>query len=175
MATINGLDKLLKKLDALGGNSKKALKTGILQASKKVQGDAKELCISDNGQLRNSIDASVEEKGGDVVGKVSTNVEYAPYVEFGTGPVGRASPKDIPPGVDIQYRVDGWWIHESQIDAKIADKYHFFRIETPQGVFYKTEGQPAQPFLYPSFKQNEETIKEIIADQLKKEIKELVK
>jgi HK97 gp10 family phage protein len=177
MATIKGVGSLVKKLNALGGDSKQALSVGISQAVKKIQGDAKELCPGDTGQLRNSIYTSTEEQAEAVIGRVYTNNEHAAYVEFGTGPVGRMSPKDLPPEIAsrIQYRADGWWIHESQIDAKTAEKYHFFRIETPQGVFYKTEGQPAQPYLYPAIKQNRENVKKIVADHMRNAIEKLVK
>ena len=176
MAAIKGLDSLLRKLDKLGGNSHKALKTGVTKATKLVQGDAKDLCAVDEGDLKISIKANVEQTEEKTVGKVSTNKEHAPYIEFGTGPAGRASPKDLPPELagKIQYRADGWWIHSSQIDAETAEKYHFFRWESPDGeVFYHTEGQPAQPFLYPALKQNKQRIGEIIKDEVKKEIKKL--
>lgn len=144
MSGVKGLDNLLRKLGALGGNSREALKVGILQAAKKVQGDAKELCpVGDSGQLRNSIQASVEENAGKVVGKVSTNVEYAPYVEFGTGQRGESSPS--PPKYDgeLNYRQD--WA-----------------------------GMPAQPYMYPAAKQNEEIVPKIVALHLRSEIRKLV-
>lgn len=108
MPGMKGLDSLMRKLDALGGNSQKALRTGVLQAAKKVQGDAKDLAPVDTGRLRNSIQAFVEEKDGKVIGKVSTNVEYAAYVEFGTGQHGEKSPS--PPKYDgeLYYRQD--WV-----------------------------------------------------------------
>ncbi|MCM1564922.1 MAG: HK97 gp10 family phage protein [Dehalobacter sp.] len=176
MASIQGMDKLLKKLDSLGGNSTKALERGILKGTKLVQGDAKDLCAIGDGDLRNSIHTGIETKSESVVGKVSTNKEHAPYVEFGTGPVGMASPKDLPPSIasKIQYRNDGWWIHSSDIDVATAEKYHFFRWESPDGdVFYYTEGQPAQPFLYPALKQNERRVKKLVKDEIKKEIRKL--
>ncbi|SYX85897.1 HK97-gp10 family putative phage morphogenesis protein [Paenibacillus alvei] len=106
MTEIKGITSLLRKLDALGGNSKSALKTGVLQAAKKVQGDAKDLCPVDQGHLRNSIQAQVKEKNGKLEGVISTNVEYAAYVEFGTGQRGESSPS--PPKYDgqLNYRQD---------------------------------------------------------------------
>lgn len=177
MGGMQGLDRLLKKLDSLGGNSHQALKTGVYKAAKLVQGDAKDLCAVSDGELRNSIGAKVYEQEEKIIGAVFTNKEHAPYVEFGTGPAGRGSPKDLPPKIagQIQYRQDAWWIHESQIDAETAEKYHFFRIETPEGVFYKTDGQPAQPFLYPALKQNEAAVKAVIKEHIQKEIKKVAK
>lgn len=146
MPGMKGLDSLMRKLDALGGNSQKALRIGVLQATKKVQGDAKELApvaAVDGGTLRNSIQASIEEKGGKVIGKVSTNVHYAPYVEFGTGQRGESSPS--PPKYDgeLSYRQD--WA-----------------------------GMPAQPYMYPAAKQNEHIVPKIVAQHLRNEIRKLV-
>jgi HK97 gp10 family phage protein len=54
-------------------------------ASEFVEGQAKLLCTVDTGNLRASINHKVRTKGNEVIGKVGTNVEYAPYIEFGTG------------------------------------------------------------------------------------------
>jgi len=104
--SIQGLDSLLRKLDQLGGNSKQALKKGVGKATKQVQGDAKELCPVDTGSLRNSIQSSVEEKSGSVIGKVGTNMEYAMYVEFGTGQGGINADIEAKKEIDLFYRED---------------------------------------------------------------------
>lgn len=175
MTAIKGLNSLMRKLDALGGNSHAALVTGVEQAVKLVQGDAKMLCPVDDGRLRNSIQGTTLDEGSRVTGEISTNVEYAPYVEFGTGPVGQASAPELPPEVagQIRYRQNGWWIHESQIDAETAEKYKFFKLETENGTFYYTRGQPAQPFLYPAVRNNEEAVRQVIVQSVKREIDRL--
>lgn len=167
---IEGLDSLINKLNRLA-NSREVLKKSMETVVKKVQGDAKELAPVDQGQLRNTIYTKVEENSKEITGIVYTPTKYAAYVEFGTGPVGRDSPKDLPQGVDIQYRNDMWWIHESQIDPATAAKYHFIRIETEKGVFYGTRGQAPQPFMYPALKQNKETILEMMAADIRMEFK----
>lgn len=173
--SIQGLDSLLKKLDRLGGNANKAVARGVAKATKKVQGDAKDLAPVNYGELRDKIVSEIKQEGDTIIGIAKSTAGHNMYVEFGTGPVGRASPKDLPPGVDIQYREDMWWIHESQIDPAIVEKYGFIKIETEQGVFYGTYGQPAQPYLYPAMKQNEEYIKEAIKSEVKMEIKKVGK
>ncbi|GGA31738.1 HK97-gp10 family putative phage morphogenesis protein [Psychrobacillus lasiicapitis] len=143
--TIKGLNSLIRKLDALGGNSQKALKTGIRKGTMLVQGDAKELAPVaeiDGGLLRGSIQAKVTEKNGDITGKVSTNVEYAAYVEFGTGQRGEGSPSPPKSPENLNYRQD--WA-----------------------------GMDAQPYLYPALNQNKERVKAIVKDELKKEIRKL--
>lgn len=170
--SLEGFESLMKKLNRLS-NSKAAVKKGVELATKKVQGDAKELAPVNDGQLRNTIYIKVEEKENEIVGTVYSNVPQAVYTEFGTGPVGRDAPKDLPPEIaeQLQYKNDMWWIHESQIDPDIAEKYHFIRIEINDGIFYGTYGQEPQPWLYPALKQNQESIKETIASSIRMEIK----
>jgi len=141
--TVRGVDNLLRKLNQLGGNTQKALETGILQAAKKVQADAKRLAPSgESGQLRNSIQASVEKVNGQPVGTISTNLYYAPYVEFGTGQRGEESPAPPKWDGDLSYRQD--WA-----------------------------GMEAQPFMFPAAAQNKETVPKIVASELRKEIRKL--
>jgi HK97 gp10 family phage protein len=143
--TIKNLDKLMKKLDALGGNSHKALKKGIHQGTKLVQAKAKLLAPVadiDGGRLRNSIQGEVVEQDGKISGEVSTNVEYAAYVEFGTGQRGEESPSPPKFGGDIRYR-QNW------------------------------KGMAAQPYLYPALKQSEQEIRAIIVKLLSREIAKL--
>lgn len=176
MASIQGLDKLLSKLSKLGGNTNGTMKTAIHQAAKLVQANAKANAPVNDGHLRNSIYEEVRVDSDRIEGRVFTNLEYAPYVEFGTGPVGMSSDKHgLPEKVlsQLVYKQDGWWIHESQIDEATAEKYHFIRRETDQGVFYFTKGQPAQPFLYPAYSQNEKQVEQLIRKKLKDEIRKL--
>ena len=106
MASVRGVAPLLAKIEVLGGNSKRALKVGVHQATKKVQADAKRLAPVDDGTLRNSIKGETEERGGKIIGKVSTNVHYAPYVEFGTGMRGEDSPSPPKYPGQLAYRQD---------------------------------------------------------------------
>lgn len=46
-------------------------------------GDARENCPVDTGRLRNSV--THETREGEKAVYIGTNVEYAPYIEFGTG------------------------------------------------------------------------------------------
>ena len=82
MATVKGLDKLHAKFNAIANiNVAKAVK----KATTFVQGQAKELAPFDTGRLKGSIRMKVDVKDSNVIGKVYTNLEYAPYLEFGTG------------------------------------------------------------------------------------------
>lgn len=114
--------------DELSTASLRALERVGLQA----EGYAIDLAPVDTGRLRNSISHVVD---GNTV-YIGTNVEYAPYVELGTGkyyPGGRPTP----------------WVYQ---DAK--------------GDWHWTAGNPAQPFLKPAVTNHMETYQNIIKDEL---------
>lgn len=96
MANIEGLDELLATLSGLGGNVKESARKGLERGAKKIQKNAKFLAPVDTGRLRNSIKTKSEITQDGAKAQVFTNVEYAPYVEFGTGEKGRESNIDRP-------------------------------------------------------------------------------
>ena len=96
MANIEGLDELLATLSGLGGNVKESARKGLERGAKKIQKNAKFLATVDTGRLRNSIKTKSEITQDGAKAQVFTNVEYAPYVEFGTGEKGRESNIDRP-------------------------------------------------------------------------------
>jgi HK97 gp10 family phage protein len=99
-----------------------ALAKGLQKAGQIVENDAKKNCAVSDGVLRASITHVVDIEESSV--SIGTNVEYAPYVEFGTG----------------QYSEDGRktpWIYT-----------------TADGETYISHGQKAQPFLQPAVDNN---------------------
>ncbi len=82
-AEIKGLDGLLDRLNVLSGAAN--VEQAIEKACLLVERRAKELAPKGNGDLRRSIKSKVDNEGGNVVGIVYTPLEYAPYVEYGTG------------------------------------------------------------------------------------------
>lgn len=102
--SVKGLDSLLKKLDKLGGDVEKVLLKSMQNNIKMVQAEAKLLCPVDTGELRNSIQSKAEKTVTGVKGTVFTNKEYAPYIEFGTGQVGKATNTNTE--VDVSYKED---------------------------------------------------------------------
>lgn len=165
---IDGMDELVKKLDRYGRLS---LEQPVGQAIELVQGTAKMLCRASSGELRESIMTATSESDGHVEGVCYTNKQYAPYVEFGTGPKGQASHEGISPDVPVTYTQTPWWIHESMVDKETAEKYHWFKLRTDKGTFYQCTGQPARPFMYPALKSNEERINKIIANGIMEALK----
>lgn len=105
MASMEGLNEVLATLSALGGNVKESSRKGIERGAKKIQTNAKMLCTTGKtGQLKNSIKTKSEITQQGAKAQVFTNLEYGPYVEFGTGQRGAASNIERPDG--IAYKAD---------------------------------------------------------------------
>lgn len=79
---------------------------GIGKGMTVIEGDAKDLCPVDKGELRDSIhsDTKITEQG--VQGTCGTNKEYAAYPEFGTGQRGAESPSPPKAPIGNGYRED---------------------------------------------------------------------
>ena len=173
---IKGLDELMKKYGQLAEQVANENMIRAVGASVKlVQANARLLCPVHDGELRQNIRIATENIGDQVLGTVYTNKSYAPYVEFGTGPKGQESHEGISPRISPAYAQSPWWIHESQVDAETAELYHWFYIDTEEGRFYQCTGQPAQPFMYPALKDNEERVTRNISNYLAREIGKVCK
>lgn len=157
MATnnIKGLDKLTKKLHALGGNVEETLFKSMQRQCELVKAEAKILCPVDTGDLRQSISRKTKRAKGKVIGIVYTNSKYAAYVEFGTGQKGQRTNTNT--DVALSYKQDKW------------------RVNIPGVGVRWTDGQPAQPYLYPALKNNNARILENIRNDLKKAIQEVAR
>ena len=82
---MDDLDNLVGLLRTSKAQVRAALDQGIYKAGLLVEGDAKRLCPVDTDRLRSSIKTTRGYDGDNCVATIGTNVEYAPYVEFGTG------------------------------------------------------------------------------------------
>ena len=109
--SINGVERLLKKLDKLGGNSEEVLYKTLQKQGELVKSEAKTLCPVDTGDLRKSIRKSTKRYKGKIVARVYTNSDHAAYVEFGTGKRGEASNTNS--NVEVTYKQD-WSGMEAQ-------------------------------------------------------------
>lgn len=96
MASIEGLEKVLATLSGLSGNAKESCKKGLERGAKKIQKNAKYLAPVKTGHLRNSIKTKSQTTQDGAEAQVFSNLEYAPYVEFGTGQRGTESNIDRP-------------------------------------------------------------------------------
>ena len=124
------------------------------KATTLVHGQAKMRAPADTGNLRASISMKVTKNNNKIQGRVYTNVNYAPFVEFGTGIKGDGSYPYKVTGLNLTYKDKPW-------------------VYTPDGgeTFYRTEGHVAQPYMYPALKENEKTIKAMFKNSVKAELK----
>lgn len=168
--SVKGFNELEKKMKEM---SELDTRQVVGEAIQFVRSAAVMNCHADTGELRQSIFAEIEEQNDTVVGTCWTDKAYAPYLEFGTGPKGQEKHVGTSPEVTPTYTQQPWWIHESQIDARVAEKYHWFYIDTPNGRFYQCSGNPAYPFMYPALKDNEDQILDMIGSGLSKEVEKI--
>ena len=130
MSKIEGLEEVINKLDALLDENK--LQAALGRACALVERSAKQFAIKGNGELRRSITSKID----GTTGIVYTALEYAPYVEYGTGLFAEeGGRKDVP------------WNYQDD-----------------KGEWHSTSGQHPKPFMRPALDENREQIKKIIQE-----------
>lgn len=132
MVEFEGLDTIIERLDKIADVNK--VERAINQGTLLVESSAKQMAPKDTGALQNSIMSSVEVANEAVIGYVSTNLEYAPYVEYGTGLFAEG-------GNGRQSS----WIYEDD-----------------DGKKHKTSGQHPQPFMRPALNENKQNILKVV-------------
>ena len=130
---IEGMDEVLARIQALADRD---IEQGMGKACAIVERSAKQKAPKDTGALRRSITSKVETVDGVVTGVVFTPLEYAPYVEFGTGLFAEEGGRM---NVPWKYQADN-------------------------GDWYITSGQRPQPYLRPALKENKEKIIELLKE-----------
>ena len=149
--SLNGANELFRTLRAIDA---------VLENPEQVLGKAAETirsgcvleCPVNDGELRNKgIKTRVE---GDK-GYVYTTLPYAQYVEFGTGRKGAADHAGISPYVHPSYTMEPWWIPEDKLSEEAIKNYRWVVIEVNGKRYYRSDGQPAQPFMYQGAKKTE--------------------
>lgn len=131
MSEIRGLEDVVERIDDVYDLTK--LQAALGKACALVERAAKEKAPKDTGELRRSITSCVE----DTQGIVFTPLEYAPYVEFGTGLF-----------AEDKGRTNVPWNYQDD-----------------KGVWHSTSGQHPQPFMRPALDENREQIKQILAEE----------
>ena len=125
-----GAEKLMARLDKMSDEA--ALKKSLETAALLVERSAREKAPKDTGALRRSIRSKVE----GLEGIVYTPLEYAPYIEYGTGLFAEGNGrKDVP------------WNYQDD-----------------KGNWHSTSGLKPQPFMRPSLDENREKIVEILKE-----------
>ncbi|MDO4979153.1 MAG: hypothetical protein Q4E47_03315 [Candidatus Saccharibacteria bacterium] len=89
---VNGLAGVQTRYSNISKKLTTALERAINVSTGIIDADAKMICPVDTGTLRESIHMiPATTVSGETMGKVYTSIEYAPYVEFGTGKRGGGS------------------------------------------------------------------------------------
>lgn len=150
--SIKGVDTLTRKFNKIANMN---LRSAVNDATKLVYGQAKELAPVDSGYLAGSIHMQVKDTGKELQGRVYTNLEYAAYVEFGTGITGNGTYPYKVKGLSLEYRDKGWAYFDED-----------------KGEWIYTKGQAAQPYMYPALANHKKTIEKMLKDAVSKALKE---
>lgn len=134
MLKIEGLEQFTELVEKIADTKK--IEKAMKKACALVEGEAKKNAPKGTGELRRSIESKVEVKGNEVTGTVFTPLEYAPYVEFGTGLFAESGGrKDVP--------------------------WHY---QDDEGEWHSTSGQKPQPFMRPALTENRTKVIKIIEE-----------
>ena len=129
---IEGLDDVLNRIEKLGDTSN--IEAALSQACALVERSAKQKAPKDTGELRRSKTSKIE----GTQGIVYTPLEYAPYVEYGTGLFAEnGGRKDVP------------WNYQDD-----------------KGNWHSTSGQKPQPFMRPALNENREKIVDLLGEAI---------
>lgn len=131
---IEGLDGVLEAIEGIGSGTN--WEQALMRACALVERSAKQKAPKGNGDLQRSITSRIENDGENLVGIVYTPLEYAPYVEYGTGLFAEKGGRmDVP------------WCYKDD-----------------KGEWHTTSGQHPQPFLGPALNENREEILRILRE-----------
>lgn len=128
---VEGVEKLVKKLIKKADQA--TINRTLGKACALVERSAKEKAPKGTGELRRSITSKVENNQGIVF----TPLEYAPYVEYGTGLFAE----------DGNGRKDVPWCYQDD-----------------KGEWHSTSGMHPQPYMRPALNENREEIIRIIKE-----------
>jgi len=149
------INKALGKFERFSKQKLNEIEYVINDGALKVESSAKNLAPVDMGALRSSIKTG---KFGEVGREVYTNLEYAPYVEFGT-----KSKVDVPAGLEsyaMQFKgkkgtfdellqnIQGW----AKRKGIPEDRVYGIAINIAR------DGRKAQPYLFPAFERHRPAI-----------------
>lgn len=131
---IQNIDEVIKSI--IDNMTDNGLEDALGVACALVERSAKQKAPKDTGALRRSITSRIERTFDEVAGIVFTPLEYAPYVEYGTGLFAEeGGRKDVP------------WNYQDD-----------------KGNWHSTSGQHPQPFMRPALEENREEILRIIGE-----------
>ena len=127
-----GLDDVLEALD--GPVDELRLQRALMKACLLVERSAKQKAPKGTGELARSITSKVEDEKGIIY----TPLEYAPYIEYGTGLFAEEGGRqDVP------------WSYQDD-----------------EGNWHTTSGMPPQPYMRPALDENREEIIRVLREGL---------
>lgn len=154
-------EEFVRSLEQATYDMIKGLAVNMEKACLAVERDAKKNVPVDNGTLRASITHDVQLKPDMIIGRVFSNLDYAPYVEKGTGihaeeGNGRMTPWYVPEeALQGGHKLPTFQGKVTPVYGKSGKKY------------YKTDGIKPQPFLEPARDANKGKITKILAGKSK--------
>lgn len=127
---LEGLDELMDGIEDIVDEAK--INAALAKCCAIVERAAKQKAPKGNGELRRSITSKVE----DLEGVIFTPLEYAPYVEYGTGLFAEEGGRqDVP------------WCYQDD-----------------EGNWHSTSGMKPQPYMRPALNENREQILRILRE-----------
>lgn len=136
---LEGLEGVLEALQDIEDTEQ--LESVLTKCCLLVERTAKQKALKDTGELRRSITSEVRNNGTALEGVIYTPLEYAPYVEYGTGLFAEnGGRQDVP------------WNYKDD-----------------EGNWHSTSGMKPQPFMRPAFNENRERIIEMIKESVANE------
>lgn len=155
--SINGLEVIIDRLEKL--TNEQQMESAISQATLYVEGQARiNASKVSNGELANSIASRIN----GLQGEVYSPLEYAPYVEYGTGLFSihpKGGRKEVP-----------WVYVEGQSSSGRAKTIHTKESALQAVAYlrdmglnaYMTYGQKPQPYMRPALDDNRNAILQIL-------------
>lgn len=131
---IEGLEQFTERIEDM--INVRGLEMAMGKACAIVERDAIKKAPKGAGDLRRSIQSRVENDGHEVIGVIFSPLEYAPYVEYGTGLFAETGGRtDVP------------WVYCDD-----------------EGNFHSTSGMKPHPYMRPALNENREKILNIIKE-----------
>lgn len=175
---IRGMDRLRRKLKATPKVLDDAMWDATFEITELIK-QATQLRIASSvkyssgellGSFKNEVVINAQ---GKIVGRIWSDKPTMAYREFGAGPVGQESKKDLPEGITPVYTTSAWFIPAEKTGVDLEAVYGIPRITIQGKDFFLTRGQPARPALYPSLKEIVEQAPDIYKEHVQKRLKEL--
>lgn len=132
-----------------------------------IERDAKKNCSVDMGTLRASISHDVTMGSDMITGSVFSDMDYAPYVEKGTGVYAKDGNGRMTPWVYVKGEHSGIKSNKQKVYTW-EEALKVMAILQSKGIdAHATKGQKPQPFLEPARDDNKVKVTQILAGKRK--------